>query len=87
MPAGISLKRERDLAALAAKWRVDAVGRDKPERDLLPTSAAALQFGTWYIVREGKRIDASPVQATTMHLVVGPLPGSVGPIAAARYFR
>jgi hypothetical protein len=44
-------KRERDLAALAAKWRVDA----------------------------------SPVQATTMDLVAGPRQGSIGPVAATKY--
>jgi hypothetical protein len=78
-------KRERDLAALAAKWRVDAVGRDKPARDIVPASVAALQYGRWYIVRDGKRVDASPVQATTMDLVAGPCQGSIGPVAATKY--
>jgi hypothetical protein len=85
MPAEHRPKRERDLAALAAKWRVDAVGRDKPERDNLPTSVAALRYGRWYIVLDGKRLDASPLQATTMDLVVGPRLGSVGPISAMKY--
>lgn len=85
MPAGYRPKRERDLAALAAKWRVDAVGRDKPGGDIFPASFAALRYGRWYIVRDGKRVDASPIQATTMDLVVGALPpGSFGPIMAAR---
>jgi len=85
MPAGHRPKRERDLAALAAKWRVDAVGRDKPDRNVLPTSVAALQYGKWYIVLDGERVDASPVQATTMDLVVGPRLGSIGPISATKY--
>lgn len=85
MPAGHHPKRERDLAALAAKWHVDAVGRDKPHQDIFPTSIAARTYGTWYIVRDGKRVDASPVQATTMDLVVGPRLGSLGPIAATKY--
>jgi hypothetical protein len=85
MLAGDRSKRERDLAALAAKWRVDAVGRDKPDKDNLPTSLAALQYGRWYIVRDGKRLDASPVQATTMDLVFGPHLGSIGPVAATKY--
>jgi hypothetical protein len=85
MLAGHRPKRERDLAALAAKWQVDAVGRDKPVRDHLPTSLAARQYGRWYIVRDGRRVDASPVQATTMDLVFGPQLGLVGPVVAARY--
>jgi hypothetical protein len=85
MRAGNHSKRERDLAALAAKWHVDAVGRDKPDRDNFPTSLAALQYGRWYIVRDGKRVDASPVQATTMDLVFGPHLGSIGPVAATKY--
>jgi hypothetical protein len=84
MPAGDRAKRERDLAALAAKWRVDAVGRDKPGEGNFPTSLAALQYGRWYIVRDGKRVDASPVQATTMDLVFGPHLGLIGPVAAAK---
>jgi hypothetical protein len=85
MPAGYRPKRERDLAALAAKWRVDAVGRGKPDADILPAGVGALPYGRWYIVRDGKHIDASPVQATTMDLVVGPVLGSLGPIAAMKY--
>jgi hypothetical protein len=85
MPAGYRPKRERDLAALAANWHVEGVGRGEPERDILPTSVAALQFGRWYIVRGGKRVDASPVQATTMDLVVGPRRGSIGPVASTKY--
>jgi hypothetical protein len=85
MLAGHRPKRERDLAALAAKWRVDAVGREKLNRDSFPTSLAALQFGSWYVVHDGKRVDASAVQATTMDLVVGPRLGSIGPIAATRF--
>jgi hypothetical protein len=78
-------KRERDLAALAAKWHVDAVGRDRPDRGNFPTSLAARKYGRWYIVREGSRVDASPVQATTMDLVFGPHLGSIGPIVATKY--
>jgi hypothetical protein len=85
MPTGYRPKRERDLAALAAKWRVDAVGRGEPDTDILLTGVAALPYGRWYIVRDGKRIDASSVQATTMDLVVGPALGSLGPIAATKY--
>lgn len=85
MPAAHRPKRERDLAALAAKWGVDAVGRDKPDRDIFPISAAARLYGRWYIVRDGKRLEASPVQATTMDLVFAPRLGSIGPVAATKY--
>lgn len=85
MPTQRRPKRERDLAALAAKWGVDAVGRHMPEKFTLLTGAQAVQNGKWYIVRDGERIDANPLQATTMDLVVGPLLGSVGPIAATKH--
>jgi hypothetical protein len=85
MPAEHLPRRERHLAALAAKWRVDAVGRDKPDRDNLHISVAARQYGRWYIIRDGNQVDATPLQATTMDLVVGPVLGSIGPVAATKY--
>jgi hypothetical protein len=66
-------------AALAAKWGMEAIGRDFP---LHLSRAGPAIPGEWYIIRDGVRRKATAAQARDLDRVAGHGVHAFGPICA-----
>lgn len=73
------------LAALAAKWGVEAVGRDYPRQAVRNGGYHFPRVGKWYVVRAGERRPATAAQSRALNAAGSALTtyGSIGPVAAA----
>lgn len=80
----ICAQQQTAAAALAAKWGVDAVGREYPDQVTRSDGYRFARAGKWYVVRGGKRAPATAAQARALNATgVAHGVGSVGPIAAS----
>lgn len=72
------------LAALAAKWGVEAVGRDYPRQVVRSGGYRFARAGKWYVVRAGERVPATAAQRRALNAAGSGLTtyGSIGPVAA-----
>lgn len=69
------------LAALAAKWDVEAVGRGYPRHVTRADGYRHVRRGKWYVVRAGERIRASASQSRALNAASAlSAYGSIGPI-------
>lgn len=77
------------LAALAAEWGVDAVGREYPRHVTRSDGYRFARPGKWYVVRDGKRVPATAAQARRLNTAGSALSayGAIGPIAALAALR
>lgn len=73
------------LAALAAKWGVEAVGREYPRQITRADGYRYTRAGKWYVVRGGERVSATAAQSRALNAAGSALTtyGSIGPVAAA----
>lgn len=73
------------LAALAAKWGVEAVGRQYPRHVVRSGGYRFVRAGKWYVVRAGERIPATAAQSRDLNAAGSAITtyGSIGPVAAA----
>lgn len=76
----IRAQEEASCAALAAKWGIEAVGRDYP---LYLTRAGDAVPGEWYVIRKGMRCKASRSQVRELSRVCSYGMYAIGPIRAA----
>lgn len=75
--------RERaSCAALAAKWGVDAVGRDCP---LYLSPAGPGLAGEWYVIDKGMRRKATASQARELNRVASHGVHAIGPVYATEH--
>lgn len=70
------------LAALAAKWNVDAIGRHGPENVTGSGGYRYVRAGKWYVVRGGEKQPASASQARALNAVGLGGVGAIYPVAA-----
>lgn len=73
------------LAALAAKWGVEAVGREYPRHVTRADGYRFTRAGKWYVLRAGERHPATAAQSRALNAAGSALTtyGSIGPVAAA----
>lgn len=73
------------LAAIAAKWGVEAVGRGYPRQIVRGDGYRTTRAGKWYVVRAGERAPATAAQSRVLNAAGSALApyGSIGPVAAA----
>jgi hypothetical protein len=73
-------REKASCAALAAKWQVDAVGRDYP---LHLSRAGPAIAGEWYVIRKGIRRKPTAAQERELDRVGGYGVHAIGPLYAA----
>ena len=76
----IRAREKAACVALAAKWQVDAVGRDYP---LHLSRAGPAIAGEWYVIRKGTRRKATVAQERELDRVGGYGVHAIGPSYAA----
>lgn len=78
-------RRTEALTALAAKWGVEAVGREYPHHVVRRNGYRFTRAGKWYVVRAGERVPATASQSRALNATGSALTlyGSIGPVAAA----
>ena len=62
------------LAAIARRWKADAVGRDYPHHVKRSDGYRYIVAGNWYLIRQGKRIPANAAQARVLNAIRSTLP-------------
>jgi hypothetical protein len=78
----IRAQEDASCAALAVKWRIEAVGRDYP---LYLTRAGDAVPGEWYLIRKGMRCKASRSQARELSRACSYGVYAIGPIRAVEF--
>jgi hypothetical protein len=76
----IRARENASCKALAAKWGVEAVGRDYP---LYISRAGSAVAGEWYVIRDGVRSKTTAAQARELNRVGRYGVHAIGPIYVA----